>query len=195
MKIYKHLIHRHVEFPVWGYWDKKREFIAFQPADERNSEHWNRLSVRRLFRPVFFGGEKFNWSFPIIFISRKYSRNPMVVQWIGLYTSTAEGVGSIPGWGTKILCAVGSQKKRKHMSCQLCCFLLVDSSWNPQISELLCYPCVLHELLASRPNSPPVKLGTLNGIELINKGIESCINTVQVEGQFKMETRKHLKCS
>lgn len=130
MKIYKHLIHRHVEFPVWGYWDKKREFIAFQPADERNSEHWNRLSIRRLFRPVFFGREKFNWSFPIIFISRKHSRNPMVVQWIGLYTSTAEGVGSIPGWGTKILCAVGSQKKRKHMSCQLCCFLLVDSSWE-----------------------------------------------------------------
>lgn len=184
-----------MEFSVWGYWDKKREFIAFQPVDERNSEHWNRLSIRRLFQPVFFGGKKFIWSFPVIFISRKHSRTPMVVQWLGLYTSTAEGVGSIPGWGTKIPCAVGGQKKRKHMSCQLCC-----SSWwippgNPQISELLCYPHVLHKLLAFRPNSPPIKLVSLNGIELINKGIESCINTVQVEGQFKMETRKHLKCS
>ena len=37
----------------------------------------------------------------------------MVVQWLGLYTSTAEGVGSIPGWGTKIPRAVGSQKKKK----------------------------------------------------------------------------------
>ena len=87
-------------------------------------------------------------------------------------------------------------KKRES----ICLVSYVVSSWwippgNPQISELLCYPRVLHELLASRPNSPPVKLGTLNGIELINKGIESCINTVQVEGQFRMETRKHLKCS
>lgn len=115
-----------MEFSVWGYWDKKR----VQPVDERNSEHWTRLSIRRLFQPVFFGGKKFIWSFPVIFISRKHSRTPMVVQWLGLYTSTTEGVGSIPGWGTKIPRAMGSQKKRKHMSCQLCCFLLVDSSWE-----------------------------------------------------------------
>ena len=37
----------------------------------------------------------------------------MVVQWLGLYTSTAEGVGSIPGWGTEIPRAVGGQKKKK----------------------------------------------------------------------------------
>ena len=107
-------------------------------------------------------------------------------------------MGSIPGWGTEIPRAVGGQKKKKKES--ICLVSYVVSSWwippgNPQISELLCYPHVLHELLASRPNSPPIKLVTLNGIELINKGIESCINTVQVEGQFKMETRKHLKCS
>ena len=83
------------------------------------------------FNLCFFWGKKFNWSFPIIFISRKHSRTPVVVQWLGLYTSTAEGVGSIPGWGTEIPRAVGGQKKkRKHMSCQLCCFLLVDSSWE-----------------------------------------------------------------
>ena len=28
------------------------------------------------------------------------------VQWLGLHASTAGGVGSIPGWGTKILHAV-----------------------------------------------------------------------------------------
>ena len=27
----------------------------------------------------------------------------LVVQWLGLYTLIAEGMGSIPGWGTKIL--------------------------------------------------------------------------------------------
>ena len=28
--------------------------------------------------------------------------NSLVVQWLGLCTLTAEGLGSIPGWGTKI---------------------------------------------------------------------------------------------
>ena len=33
-------------------------------------------------------------------------RNSLVVQWLGRYFSTAEGRGSIPGQGTKILYAV-----------------------------------------------------------------------------------------
>ena len=28
--------------------------------------------------------------------------NSLVVQWLGLCTFTAKGLGSIPGWGTKI---------------------------------------------------------------------------------------------
>ena len=28
--------------------------------------------------------------------------NSLALQWVGLHTSTAEGPGSIPGWGTKI---------------------------------------------------------------------------------------------
>ena len=32
--------------------------------------------------------------------------NSLVVQWLGLHTFTAEGAGSIPGWGTKIPQAV-----------------------------------------------------------------------------------------
>ena len=36
----------------------------------------------------------------------KNTRNFLVVQWLGHYTSTAESTGSIPGQGTKILHAV-----------------------------------------------------------------------------------------
>ena len=38
---------------------------------------------------------------------------PLVVQWLGLCTFTAGGVGSIPGRGTKILHAVWHSKKKK----------------------------------------------------------------------------------
>ena len=42
----------------------------------------------------------------------------LVVQWLRLSASTAEGMGSIPGWGTKIPCAVGyGQKKKKKKNC------------------------------------------------------------------------------
>ena len=39
----------------------------------------------------------------------------LVVQWLGHYASTAEGTGSLPGWGTKILHATqcGGKKKKK----------------------------------------------------------------------------------
>ena len=38
-----------------------------------------------------------------------------MVQWLGHYASTAEGTGSLPGWGTKILHATqcGGKKKKK----------------------------------------------------------------------------------
>ena len=31
------------------------------------------------------------------------TENHLVVQWLGLCTFTAEGLNSVPGWGTKIL--------------------------------------------------------------------------------------------
>ena len=37
----------------------------------------------------------------------------LAVQWLGLCTSTAEGPGSIPGWGTKILQAAQRGRKKK----------------------------------------------------------------------------------
>lgn len=40
--------------------------------------------------------------------------NSLVVLWSGLHTFTAEGMGSVPGWGNKILqTAQCSQKKKK----------------------------------------------------------------------------------
>ena len=36
---------------------------------------------------------------------------PLVVQWLGLCTSTVGGPGSIPGWGTKILQSAPAKKK------------------------------------------------------------------------------------
>ena len=42
------------------------------------------------------------------------ARISLAVQWLGLCTSTAEGPGSTPGWGTKILQAAWhGQKKNK----------------------------------------------------------------------------------
>ena len=38
-----------------------------------------------------------------------------MVQWLRLFTSTAEGVGSNPGQGTKILCGAQEIKKKKRM--------------------------------------------------------------------------------
>ena len=42
-----------------------------------------------------------------------YARNSLVVQWLGLRASTAGGMDSIPGWGTKILHTVQHGKKKK----------------------------------------------------------------------------------
>ena len=41
--------------------------------------------------------------------------NSVVVQWLGLSAFTVVGLGSIPGWGSKILqAAQHGQKKRKE---------------------------------------------------------------------------------
>ena len=39
--------------------------------------------------------------------------NSLVVQWLGLHALTAEGLGSIPGQGTKILQAAQHNQKKK----------------------------------------------------------------------------------
>ena len=40
--------------------------------------------------------------------------NSLVVQWLGLHAFTAEDLGSIPGWGTKIPQAVQNGQKKKN---------------------------------------------------------------------------------
>ena len=37
-----------------------------------------------------------------------------MVQWLGLHTFTAEGVGSVPGWGPKIPQAVQDGQNNKQ---------------------------------------------------------------------------------
>ena len=41
--------------------------------------------------------------------------NSLVVQWLGLSTFTAGGLGSIPSWGTKIPSKNRKKKKKKNM--------------------------------------------------------------------------------
>ena len=40
--------------------------------------------------------------------------NSLVIQWLGLCTFTTKGLGSIPGWGTKIPQAPQWSKKKNH---------------------------------------------------------------------------------
>ena len=49
-------------------------------------------------------------------VYRKYRRRirtSIAVQWLRVHASTAAGAGSIPGWGTKILCAMQNGQKNK----------------------------------------------------------------------------------
>ena len=52
---------------------------------------------------------KLCWSFRLVTTAQPHRcstkavvENPLAVQWLGLHASTAEGPGSIPGWGTEI---------------------------------------------------------------------------------------------
>ena len=42
-----------------------------------------------------------------------FSENSLVDQWLSLCLSSAGGMGSIPGWGTKILHGSGCSQKTK----------------------------------------------------------------------------------
>ena len=45
-----------------------------------------------------------------------FFRKPLAVQWLGFCTSTARGMGLIPGQGTKIWHATQHSKKKKNIS-------------------------------------------------------------------------------
>ena len=57
-------------------------------------------------------------------LCRKTS-NSLVVRWLGLHTFTAEGVGSIPGQGTKIL-----QVMCQNMACMACLACMAKTKQN-----------------------------------------------------------------
>ena len=62
----------------------------------------------------------------VLLVYEKFSLgNSLVVQWLGLCTFTAEGVGSVPGWGTKIPQAVRRGQKEKKKKFRL---MFVDGS-------------------------------------------------------------------
>ena len=54
---------------------------------------------------------------PILFWKMLLKKS-LEVQWFGLCVSMAEGMGSIPGWGTKIPHAMWCAKKKTNSSCQ-----------------------------------------------------------------------------
>ena len=65
------------------------------------------------------------------------SGNCLAVQWLGLRAFTTEGPGSIPGGGTKILQATGSnQKKKRNLRLPFLRFpTLVKVLWKDQVLE------------------------------------------------------------
>ena len=68
--------------------------------------------VRKLF---FISFCIFPWYFnQVLFENIELYGNSLAVQWLGLCAFTAEGVGSIPGRGTRILQAVPGGQKKKY---------------------------------------------------------------------------------
>ena len=86
-----------------------------------------------------------------------------MVQWLGLCTFTAVGLGSIPGWGTKIQqAAMHSQKKKKlpwlpsTLESKLKLPTMAYDSTSPLIhhfSPLLPMPFALSKVQHQRPDS------------------------------------------
>ena len=60
--------------------------------------------------------------------------NFLTVQWLGLNTSTAQGLGFIPGWGTKILQVKqhGPPKKKKTFDSVHIYWVLMCQVWGSQ---------------------------------------------------------------
>ena len=57
----------------------------------------------------------------------------LVVQWLKLQASSAGGVGSIPGWGSKIPHAARCGQKKKNKTRELLCFYCPDSRASAQV--------------------------------------------------------------
>ena len=70
---------------------------------------------------------------------KHHTENSLAVQWLGPGIFTAEGVGSVPGWGTKILQAARhgqkQNKNQKNLTTHLLCGAV--SCLSPYIYQLI----------------------------------------------------------
>ena len=57
-------------------------------------------------------------------IRNVYSGTSLAIQWLRLHASTGGGIGSIPGWETKILHAAWHSQKRKKKTEEICIWSL-----------------------------------------------------------------------
>ena len=63
-----------------------------------------------------------------------FNGNSLAVQWLGLHAFTTEGLGSIPGWGTKIPQAMWRGQKNPPNSL-FTIYLLMPSTYVPKLKE------------------------------------------------------------
>ena len=107
------------------------------------------------------------WESPEVLIKNaEPGGTSLTVQWLRLHASTAGGVGSIPGPGTKILHAKWCSQKKKKEKCRIWGLCLNFSSacleWEPGIHIFNIYPAdsytvgLLTHCWASVINSRPL---------------------------------------
>ena len=65
---------------------------------QSRSFHFNEVQLIVVYLLIFFS----LWIVPLVLYVRVTVRASLVAQWLGLCASTAQGMGLIPGWGTKI---------------------------------------------------------------------------------------------
>ena len=86
----------------------------------------------------------------------------LVIQWLGVFPFTAEGVGSIPGQGTKIPQAAHVAKKYKKCQWDLFTCPLMASSWlseQKHLNPLLCLTECTHLCPYLQVPHPPFHAG------------------------------------
>ena len=72
----------------------------------KGEEHIMEEREEQKFQPLYMGSLE-NW------LLKSCTGSSLVVQWLRLHTSTAEGTGSMPGRGAKISHAVWCDQKEK----------------------------------------------------------------------------------
>ena len=104
-------MHRTLKFPFWGS-TAKLAWISFSFFTVLQKEDSFLLQILAASAYDIFSflikSRTFTFS-----LKGSTLGNSLAVQWLGLHALTAEGPGSIPGWGTKIPQAVQCDQKNK----------------------------------------------------------------------------------